>query len=47
MIFESLDSPYRNVLSQAILKLQETGVIADLKRKWWKEDRGGGNCMVI
>lgn len=39
-----LDAPYRNALSQAVVKLQEGGVIAGLKIKWWKEDRGGGSC---
>ncbi|XP_017769340.1 PREDICTED: glutamate receptor ionotropic, kainate 2-like [Nicrophorus vespilloides] len=38
------DSPYRNILSTAVLKLQESGKIADLKRKWWEERRGGGQC---
>lgn len=40
-----LDAPYRNALSQAIVKLQESGVLASLKIKWWKEDRGGGSCV--
>ncbi|KAJ3628095.1 hypothetical protein MTP99_015421 [Tenebrio molitor] len=38
------NSSYRNELSAAILKLQETGRIAALKEKWWKEKRGAGNC---
>nr|AUF73080.1 ionotropic receptor [Anoplophora chinensis] len=38
------DSPYRNELSRAVLKLQETGVLTSLKIKWWKEKRGGGKC---
>lgn len=41
------DSTYRNDLSAAILKLQETGRIEQLKEKWWKEKRGAGNCGVI
>lgn len=41
------DSSYRHVLSTAVLKLQETGKLRDLKRKWWKEKRGGGLCTVI
>lgn len=40
-----LDAPYRNALSQAVVKLQESGTIARLKIKWWKEDRGGGRCV--
>ncbi|XP_017778458.1 PREDICTED: glutamate receptor ionotropic, kainate 2-like isoform X2 [Nicrophorus vespilloides] len=38
------DSKYRNILSAAVLKLQETGKLTSLKIKWWKEKRGGGNC---
>ncbi|KAJ3640718.1 hypothetical protein Zmor_027262, partial [Zophobas morio] len=38
------NSTYRKTLSMAILKLQTTGVLADLKRKWWEEKRGGGQC---
>ncbi|RZC42181.1 Lig chan and/or SBP bac 3 domain containing protein [Asbolus verrucosus] len=38
------NSSYRNDLSAAILKLQETGRIAALKEKWWKEKRGASNC---
>lgn len=40
------DSIYRDSLSAAVVKLQESGRIADLKIKWWKEDRGAGNCEV-
>ncbi|XP_022900361.2 glutamate receptor ionotropic, kainate 2-like [Onthophagus taurus] len=39
------NSIYRHALSTAVLKLQETGKIQDLKRKWWEERRGGGQCM--
>ncbi|VEN41787.1 unnamed protein product [Callosobruchus maculatus] len=35
---------YRKRLSLAILKLQSSGVIDELKRKWWQERRGGGQC---
>ncbi|EDS27909.1 ionotropic glutamate receptor subunit ia [Culex quinquefasciatus] len=38
------DSPYRSALSEAVLRLQEQGVLTSLKRKWWKEKRGGGAC---
>lgn len=46
-----LDSPYRTHVSQAVLKLQEDGVLRELKEKWWVEmnpsegecgDEGGG-----
>nr|QBB73017.1 ionotropic receptor [Protaetia brevitarsis] len=38
------DSPYRHKLNTAVLKLQENGKISDLKRKWWEERKGGGQC---
>ncbi|XP_055904035.1 glutamate receptor ionotropic, kainate 2 isoform X1 [Eupeodes corollae] len=38
------NSPYRDILSQAVLELQEQGVLSKLKTKWWKEKRGGGAC---
>ncbi|XP_017849652.1 glutamate receptor ionotropic, kainate 2 isoform X2 [Drosophila busckii] len=36
--------PYRDMLSQAVLELQEQGVLTKMKTKWWKEKRGGGAC---
>lgn len=42
-INSSPDSPYRTPISGAILKLQENGILQDLKKKWW-EERGGGLC---
>lgn len=41
-----LDAEYRNDLSEAILQMQESGKLAALKIKWWKEKRGGGACQV-
>ncbi|XP_045593286.1 glutamate receptor ionotropic, kainate 2 isoform X4 [Procambarus clarkii] len=38
-------SPYRTLLNSAVLKLQEMGRLHALKRKWWKEKRGGGTCQ--
>lgn len=38
------DSIYRTPLSQAILQLQESGVLHTLKDRWWKQKRGGGAC---
>ena len=32
-------------LSQAILKLQETGELLILKERWWKQKKGGGKCI--
>lgn len=40
------DWPYRDTLSQAVLELQEQGVLTKMKTKWWKEKRGGGACSV-
>ena len=28
------------------MKLQESGQLHVLKRKWWKQKRGGGQCAV-
>lgn len=39
-------SPYRTLISGAVLKLQEEGRLHLLKTKWWKEKRGGGACRV-
>lgn len=39
-------SPYRTPISSAILKLQEAGRLHVLKTRWWKEERGGGQCAV-
>ncbi|XP_066943694.1 glutamate receptor ionotropic, kainate 2-like isoform X2 [Macrobrachium rosenbergii] len=38
-------SPYRTLINSALLKLQETGKLRDLKHKWWKVERGGGACQ--
>ncbi|XP_031634001.1 glutamate receptor ionotropic, kainate 2-like isoform X2 [Contarinia nasturtii] len=38
------DSEYRNALSEGVLRLQESGKLASLKMKWWKEKKGGGAC---
>ncbi|KAF2898798.1 hypothetical protein ILUMI_07378 [Ignelater luminosus] len=38
------DSKYRHALTEAILQLQESGKLEDLKRRWWKEKRGAGTC---
>ncbi|CAB0041632.1 unnamed protein product [Trichogramma brassicae] len=37
------NSPYRTMISTAILHLQEKGELQQLKQKWWK-DMGGGKC---
>lgn len=38
------DSPYRSLISDAILQLQEGGVLHTLKNRWWSERKGGGQC---
>ncbi|KAI1307964.1 Glutamate receptor ionotropic, kainate 2 [Halotydeus destructor] len=38
------DSPYRSLISDAILQLQESGALQTLKLKWWSQQRGGGKC---
>lgn len=38
-------SPYRQILSSGILKLQEAGKLHSFKEKWWKERKGGGKCL--
>jgi len=41
------DSPYRAVLSEAILTLQEKGVLHKLKDRWWKEKKvGNASCEI-
>ncbi|XP_018339843.1 PREDICTED: glutamate receptor ionotropic, kainate 2-like isoform X1 [Trachymyrmex septentrionalis] len=37
------NSPYRIPINRAILKLGETGTLAEIRKKWW-EERGGGLC---
>lgn len=32
-------------LSQAILQLQESGDLLMLKDRWWKQKKGGGQCV--
>ncbi|RZF39362.1 hypothetical protein LSTR_LSTR000883 [Laodelphax striatellus] len=38
------NSPYRTAISGAVLKMQESGKLQELKNKWWKEMHGGGAC---
>ncbi|KAG1662341.1 Glutamate receptor ionotropic, kainate 2 [Nymphon striatum] len=40
------NSPYRQLISSAILKLQEETVLDVMKEKWWKHKRGGGSCTA-
>jgi len=38
------ESPYRALISDSILHLQENGMLAQLKIRWWSEKLGGGTC---
>jgi len=38
------ESPYLAAISNGVLRLQEKGVLQELKTKWWKKERGGGSC---
>jgi len=40
-----LNSEYRNPINQAILRLQESGTLKRLEKKWWEYERGGGACI--
>lgn len=40
-----IDWPYRDKFNNALLELQEQGVLAQLKQKWWNEV-GAGVCNV-
>ncbi|XP_060086379.1 glutamate receptor ionotropic, kainate 2-like [Ylistrum balloti] len=40
------DSPYRDPISNAILKLQEEQEIHKVYNTWWKEKYGGGRCVT-
>jgi len=40
-------SKYLQPFSSAVLKLQEDGILDNLKRKWWKEERKEATCDVI
>lgn len=41
-----LNSPYRSVLSQAILHLRDTGKLTLLKHRWWNETYSSNNSNV-
>ncbi|XP_056638600.1 glutamate receptor ionotropic, kainate 3-like isoform X2 [Diorhabda sublineata] len=40
------NSTYRNSLSTALLLMQNSGKIDEIKRKWWEERKGGGQCSA-
>ncbi|XP_064079193.1 glutamate receptor ionotropic, kainate 2-like isoform X3 [Macrobrachium nipponense] len=37
-------SPYTHAISGAILSLQESGKLQELRTRWWKHKKGGGQC---
>nr|QUP79605.1 ionotropic receptor 18 [Monochamus saltuarius] len=39
-----LNSGYRSAINKAILKLQESGKLKDLKDRWWKKKRKEPSC---
>lgn len=42
-----LDSPYRSAINKAVLKMQESGELGDLKKKWWKQMRDESSCDTV
>lgn len=41
------DSPYRTAISGSVLKLQESGKLRELKKKWWSAWKPNNtNCEV-
>lgn len=41
-----LDAPYRSEINKAVLKLQESGELNRLKKKWWEELNPKNPCPV-
>ncbi|KAJ1521640.1 hypothetical protein ONE63_003287 [Megalurothrips usitatus] len=41
------NSPYRTLISGAVLKLQEEGDLTRLKQKWWREEDDGSRCESL
>ena len=39
-------SGLKNILDAGILKMMESGDLYKLKMKWWKQKRGGGQCLT-
>lgn len=42
-----IDAPYRSAINKAILKLQESGELANLKKKWWQDERTEEKCGEV
>lgn len=45
--FSNSDSPYRTKISEAILLLQENGIIHNLTTKWWKTKNVGADGTQV
>lgn len=41
------DSPYRGLVSGAVLQLQESGKLTMLKDLWWRQLDGGDTCASM
>lgn len=41
------DSPFKSLIDSAILALQESGQLFELKKKWWEEEDSNKNCKVF
>lgn len=41
------DAPYLTALSAAVVKLQESGKLSELRTRWWEQRRGGGKCSGV
>lgn len=41
-----IDSPMRTYINDAILKMQESGKLMELRKKWWVDLNGAGKCDV-
>ncbi|XP_074036325.1 glutamate receptor ionotropic, kainate 2 [Leptinotarsa decemlineata] len=39
-----MNSPYRGAINMAVLTMQESGALAELKQKWWKKMRKEPSC---
>nr|XP_023026162.1 glutamate receptor ionotropic, kainate 2-like [Leptinotarsa decemlineata] len=39
-----MNSPYKSAINKAILKMQESGQLTELKKKWWKVDSDEPLC---
>ena len=37
---------FSHTINQGVIRLLEKGVLANLKKKWWEKERGGGMCKV-